>query len=231
MAFCRRTGSRTRLCREERSRRSWGDFAENAGQCVPYRGQNSWRRCPREARGPGPGDLEPPGCPVRLVGPGERARTRGGSRVGSSQTELETREPIPSWPIRRQSTGFVPVPITHLGLDDCGAVESGGDRGPRSAKLTARTREDSSHIPIFRHEARALHAQPAAKETASWYFLAKLAPRGIRKPGRPEARVLRIGKNSRGLCRYAPSVGPWLDGPTWIEPKVAERLRPPVPRP
>ena len=56
-AFCLLSGSRTRLCREERSRRNWGDFAENAGQCVPNLGPKRLAAVPPrgERSGLGPG--------------------------------------------------------------------------------------------------------------------------------------------------------------------------------
>ena len=47
---------------------------------MPNRGQISWPRYPREARGPGPSDLGPPSTPVRLVGPGEPAQLAAYSR-------------------------------------------------------------------------------------------------------------------------------------------------------
>ena len=90
-ALCRLAGSRARLRREERSRRSWGDLTENVGQYVPNRGQNSWRRCPREARGPCPGGVGPPSCPVRLVGPRTRA-------VASKLAQLSLAKRSRSWP-------------------------------------------------------------------------------------------------------------------------------------
>ena len=102
-ALCRLAGSRARLYREERSRRSWGDLTENVGQYVPNRGQNSWRRCPREARGPGPGDLGSPSCPVRLVGPRTRAVA---SKL--AHPNLAKPESVLAWPTCRQTTGFVP---------------------------------------------------------------------------------------------------------------------------
>ena len=54
-------------------------------------GQIAWRRCPREARGPCPGGVGPPSCPVRLVGPRTRA-------VASKLAQLSLAKRSRSWP-------------------------------------------------------------------------------------------------------------------------------------
>ena len=70
-------------------------MTQNAGQYVPNRGQNSWRRCPREARGPGPGELGSPSCPVRLVGPGEPAQARGvACRIWPNRASSSRADPL-----------------------------------------------------------------------------------------------------------------------------------------
>ena len=171
-------------------------MTQNAGQYVPNRGQNSWRRCPHEARGPGPGDLGPPGCPVRLVGPGEPAQARGvACRI---------------WPNRASSSRADPLLPNPSAIHRICAI--GRKKAwPPSSTVTKKAvavgigvqfhRRDSSFYCSYTAQGTASErarqrAFAALGATASLFFWAKSPPRGIRKPELPEARVRRIGMDS-----------------------------------
>ena len=171
-------------------------MTQNAGQYVPNRGQNSWRRCRHEARGPGPGDLGPPGCPVRLVGPGEPARARGAAcRI---------------WPNRASSSRADPLLPNPSAIHRICAI--GRKKAwPPSSTVTKKAvavgigvqfhRRDSSFYCSYTAQGTASErarqrAFAALGATASLFFWAKSPPRGIRKPELPEARVRRIGMDS-----------------------------------
>ena len=124
-------------------------------------------------------------------------RERGGSRVGSSQTELETREPTPPGPCVGN-----PPDLCHRSKKSLAAELHGHAIKAVAVGIGVQFhRRDRSFYCSYTAQGTASErarqrAFAALGATASLFFWAKSPPRGIRKPELPEARVRRIGMDS-----------------------------------